>query len=95
MYMKTKLLAVFFAVFLAVAGCSGSSNPQDQLADIDKRLAKGFEITVPQQQEVDKLMAEAKKLMGAGKTEEASKLLTQVIKVLELAEEADRFNKSE
>ena len=93
--MKTKLLAVLFAVFIALAGCSGSSNPQDQLADIDKRLAKGFEITVPQQQEVDKLMAEAKKLMGAGKTEEASKLLTQVIKVLELAEEADRFNKSE
>ena len=93
--MKTKLFAVLFAVFIALAGCSGSSNPQDQLADIDKRLAKGFEITVPQQQEVDKLMAEAKKLMGTGKTEEASKLLTQVIKVLELAEEADRFNKSE
>ena len=43
--MKTKLLAVLFAVFIALAGCSGSSNPQDQLADIDKRLAKGFEIT--------------------------------------------------
>ena len=93
--MKTKLLAVLFAVFIALAGCSGSSNPQDQLADIDKRLAKGFEMTVPQQQEVDKLLAEAKKLLAAGKTEESSKLLTQVIKVLELAEEADRFNKSE
>ena len=93
--MKTKLLAVFFAIFLAVVGCSGSSNPQDQLADIDKRLAKGFEMTLPQQQEVEKLMGEAKKLITAGKTDEASKLLTQAIKVLEFAEEADRYNKSE
>jgi len=93
--MKTKLLAVLFAVFIALAGCSGSSNPQDQLADIDKRLAKGFEMTVPQQQQVDKLMGEAKKLIAAGKSAEASKLLTQVIKVLEFAEEADRYNKSE
>ena len=93
--MKSKLLAVFLAIFLAVAGCSGSSNPQDQLATIDKILAKDFEMATPQRQEVDKLVAEAKKLMGVGKTEEASKLLKQAIKVLEFAEEADRFNKSE
>ena len=93
--MKTKLLAVFFAIFLAVIGCSGSSNPQDQLATVDKMLAKGFEIATPQRQEVDKLVADAKKLIAAGKTEEAGKLLKQAIKVLEFAEEADRFNKSE
>lgn len=93
--MKTKLLAVFFAIFLAVVGCSGSSNPQDKLADIDKLLAKGFEMTLPQQQEVNKLVAEGKKLIAAGKTEEASKMLAQAIKVLEFAEEADRYNKSE
>jgi len=93
--MKTKLLAVFFAIFLAVAGCSGSSNPQDQLATIDKMFAKGFEITVPQRQEVDNLVAEAKKLIASGKAEESSKLLAKAIKVLEFAEEADRFNKSE
>ena len=93
--MKTKLLAVFFAIFLAVAGCSGSSNPQDQLATIDKMFAKGFEITVPQRQEVDNLVAEAKKLIASGKAEESSKLLAKAIKVLEFAEEADRYNKSE
>ena len=93
--MKTKLLAVFFAIFLAVAGCSGSSNPQDQLATIDKMFAKGFEITAPQHQEVDNLVAEAKKLIASGKAEESSKLLAKAIKVLEFAEEADRFNKSE
>ena len=93
--MKTKLLAVFFAIFLAVVGCSGSSNPQDKLADIDKRLAKGFEMTAPQQQEVNKLVAEGKKMIAAGKTEEASKLLKQAIKVLKFAEEADAYNKSE
>ena len=93
--MKTKLLAVFFAIFLAVVGCSGSSNPQDQLADINKRLAKGFEMTVPQQQEVNKLVADGKKMIAAGKTEEASKLLKQAIKVLKFAEEADAYNKSE
>jgi hypothetical protein len=93
--MKSKLLAVFFAIFLAVAGCSGSSNPQDQLATIDKMLAKGFEIATPQRQEVDKLVADAKKLIAAGKAEEAGKLLKQAIKVLDFAEEADRFNKSE
>ena len=93
--MKSKLLAVFFAIFIALAGCSGSKSPQDQLTTIDKMLAKGFEITAPQRQEVDGLVAEAKKLMGAGKIEESSKLLKQAIKVLEFAEEADRFNKSE
>ena len=93
--MKSKLLAVFFAIFLAIAGCSGSKSPQDQLATIDKMLAKGFEIATPQRQEVDKLVADAKKLISAGKTDESSKLLSQAIKVLEFAEEADRFNKSE
>jgi len=93
--MKSKLLAVFLAIFLAVAGCSGSSNPQDQLATIDKILAKNFDMATPQRQEVDQLVAEAKKLMESGKTEESSKLLKQAIKVLEFAEEADRFNKSE
>ena len=93
--MKSKLLAVFFAIFLAVVGCSGSSNPQDQLTTIDKMLAKGFEISTPQRQEVDKLVADAKKLIAAGKAEEAGKLLKQAIKVLDFAEEADRFNKSE
>ena len=93
--MKTKLLAVFFAIFLVLVGCSGSSNPQDQLATVDSMLAKGFDMTAPQRQEVDKLVAEAKKLIAAGKTEESSKLLKQAIKVLEFAEEADRFNKSE
>ena len=58
-------------------------------------LAKGFEIATPQQQEIDKLVAEGKKLLAAGKTDESSKLLAQAIKVLEFAEEADRFNKSE
>ncbi|MBE9519643.1 MAG: hypothetical protein IME97_00840 [Proteobacteria bacterium] len=93
--MKSKMLAVFFAILLAVAGCSGSKSPQDQLATIDKLLAKGFEMTIPQSKEVDKLVSEAKKLMAAGKTDEASKLLKQAIKVLDFAEEADRYNKSE
>ena len=93
--MKTKLLAVFFAIFLAVVGCSGSSNPQDQLATVDKMLAKGFDMTAPQRQEVDKLVTDAKKMIAAGKAEEAGKLLKQAIKVLEFAEEADRYNKSE
>jgi hypothetical protein len=93
--MKSKLLAVIFTILLAVTGCSGSKSPQDQLASIYKMLAKGFEITKPQRQKVDKLVADGKQLMAAGKTEESSKLFTQAIKVLELAEEADRFNKSE
>ena len=93
--MKSKLLAMFFAILLAVAGCSGPKSPQDQLTTIDKMLAKGFEIATPQQQEIDKLVAEGKKLLAAGKTDESSKLLAQAIKVLEFAEEADRFNKSE
>lgn len=93
--MRSKLLIMFFAIFIALAGCSGSSSPQDQLATLDKLLAKGFEMADNQRQEVSELVAEAKKLMGAGKTEEASKLLKQAIKVLEFAEEADRFNKSE
>ena len=93
--MKTKLLAVLFAVFIALAGCSGSSNPQDQLATIDKLFAKGFGMTTPQRQEVDTLVAEAKKLIAAGKTEESSKLLAKAIKVLNFAEEADAYNKSE
>ena len=93
--MKSKLLAMFFAILLAVAGCSGPKNPQDQLTTIDKLLAKGFEIATPQQQEIDKLVAEGKKLLAAGKTDESSKLLAKAIKVLEFSEEADRFNKSE
>ena len=93
--MKSKLLAMFFAILLAVAGCSGPKSPQDQLTTIDKLLAKGFEIATPQQQEIDKLVAEGKKLLAAGKTDESSKLLAKAIKVLEFSEEADRFNKSE
>ncbi len=83
--MKSKLLAVFFVIFLAVTGCSGPSSPNEQLATIDKMLAKGFEMTDPQLQEVDSLVAKAKKLMGVGKTEESGQLLKKAIKVLEFA----------
>ena len=94
--MKKLLSGLLLLFFFMAAGCSSSpSTPQDQLATISKMLSKGYEMTTEQRQEIDGQVNQANELIKAGKTEEAQKLLSNVLGDLEVIAETDRFNKSE
>jgi hypothetical protein len=97
--MKSKLIAVFLVMFLAVAGCSSSgskSNGSDEkLTTINTMMAKGYEMSKNQRETINQLTAEGKKLISQGKKEEADKLFSEAIQLLEVIAETDRFNKSE
>ena len=93
--MKNLFLAATVAVAVALVGCSGSSNPQDQLNSINELLAKKFPVAERQQKQFDELLAQGNKQISEGKGPEAAKTLGKALAILEMAEEQDRFNKSE
>lgn len=91
---------LFIVLFLAAtfslgaAGCGGS-DPASQLESINALLAKNFPLTVDQRSDVDKLVAEGGESLQAGDLEKASAAFGEAIEVLEFAEDAAMFNKSE
>jgi hypothetical protein len=97
--MKSKLIAIFLVMLLAVAGCSSgggkSNSPDNKLATIDTMMSAGYEMTDNQRNNVNKAVEEAKKLISQNKIDEANALLKKTINTLELIAETDRFNKSE
>jgi len=97
--MKSKLIAVFLVMLLAVAGCSSSgsksSSPDDKIATINTMMAKGYEMSKNQRETINQMLADGKKLASQGKKAEADKLFDEAIKLLEVIAETDRFNKSE
>jgi ABC-type glycerol-3-phosphate transport system substrate-binding protein len=96
--MKSKLIAVLLVMLLTIAGCSSgskSNSPDDKIATINSMMSKGYEMTSNQQEKINQMTEEGKKLVSQGKTAEANKLLNEAIHLLELIAETDRFNKSE
>lgn len=81
-------------LLLGLAAC-GDTSPQGQLTAIEEKLAKGFPVTAENRAEVDEYVAEGRRLMGAGDQKRAAELLGKALDILEAAEDADRFNKSE
>ena len=97
--MKAKLTAVLLILLLTVAGCSSSGSKtgtrDDKIATINTLMAKGYEMSQNQRETINGLVAEGKKLMAEGKKEEADKVFSQALELLEVIAETDRFNKSE
>jgi len=97
--MKSKLITALLIMLLAVAGCSSSGSksngPDDKIATINTMMSKGYEMSQNQREAINQLVAEGKKLVSQGKTEEADKLFDEALKLLEVIAETDRFNKSE
>lgn len=91
-----KLLYLFIAgIFVISVSCSGGSDPQSQLNKIDKLKGKDFPITAEQMQSIDNFTAEGKGLLEQGKDKEASEALAKALDILNLALDADIFNKAD
>jgi hypothetical protein len=91
-----KLLYLFIAgIFIISVSCSGGSDPQSQLNKIDELKGKGFPITSEQMQSIDNFISEGKGLLEKGKDKEASEALAKAIDILNMALDADIFNKAD
>ncbi len=92
--MKRTSHVVGLSIAFALAACSAST-PQDQLAAIDKLVAKNFPMTEQQRTDLDKHLADGKTLLQNGNQAAASTAFGEALKILKLAEDADLYNKSE
>ncbi len=90
-----KLIHLFLIVmFMLIISCS-SNDTQSQLKKIDELKNKGFPITSEQMENIDKYIAEGKSLIKEGKEKQASESLAEAIKILNIALDADIFNKAD
>lgn len=90
-----KLVHLFVIVmFMIIIGCS-SGDTQSQLKKIDELKNKGFPITSEQMENIDKYVAQGNSLIKDGKEKEASDALVKAIDILNLALDADIFNKAD
>ncbi len=92
--MKKRIILASFLLLAFIAGCGGGE-PKESMQIINNLLAKKFDMTDTQRNDVKRLVEEGKKLKAENKNAEAEKALAEAIKILKYAEEADRFNKSE
>ncbi|UCD35569.1 MAG: hypothetical protein JSU90_01690 [Nitrospiraceae bacterium] len=83
------------ALLILMMGCSGSNDPQSQLSVINEKLSKKFPMTAEQAELVDTHVAEGKRLLEEGKTEESSQAFAQALEILERAEDVYIFNKAD
>jgi len=90
-----KLIHFFLIVmFMLIISCS-SNDTQSQLKKIDELKSKGFPITSEQMENIDKHIAEGKSLIEEGKEKQASEALAKAIDILNMALDADIFNKAD
>ncbi|GMQ90239.1 MAG: hypothetical protein BMS9Abin10_0593 [Gammaproteobacteria bacterium] len=92
--MKKILRALGLTMVLSLAAC-GSAGPQDQLKTIDELMGKNFPMTQKQRTDLDKYLADGKRLLQEGEEAESSKAFGEAIKILKTAEDTALFNKSE
>ncbi len=92
-----KMIKLFVIVIsIIIISCSSSGNDtQSQLKKIDQLKNKGFPITSEQMENIDKHIAEGKSLIKEGKEKQASEALAKAIKILNMALDADIFNKAD
>lgn len=91
-FLTVLLVAAF--VLVGANGC-GQGDPAAQLQTIDELMAKDFPLTAQQRSDVERLVAEGTALISAGDLEQAGEVLAEAVDVLEFAEDAAMFNKSE
>lgn len=92
--MQRMIAVLLVAGFLALGGC-GDDDPAAQLETINALLAKDFPLTAEQKAEVERSTARGNELLQAGDLEKAGAAFEEAIAVLEFAEDAAMFNKSE
>ncbi len=92
--MKKLIHLLVIVMFMLIISCS-SNDTQSQLKKIDELKNKGFPITSEQMENIDKYIAEGKSLIKEGKEKQASESLAEAIKILNIALDADIFNKAD
>ena len=96
--MKAKLASLLLCIVLAAAGCSSGpqlSPTEERIATINTMMSKGYVMSQNQKTTINQMLADGKKLVSQGKTDEAIKLFDEALQLLEVIAETDRFNKSE
>lgn len=88
------VLLVSAFVLVGANGC-GQDDPVAQLRTMNELMAKDFPLTAQQHSNVERLVAEGDALISAGVLEKAGDILAEAVDVLEFAEDAVIFNKSE
>ena len=86
---------IMIAAFTVIISCSSSADTQSQLKKIDELQNKGFPISSGQQENIDKHLAQGKSLIKEGKEKQASEALAKAIDILNMALDADIFNKAD
>ena len=81
-------------MFMLIISCS-NADTSSQLKKIDELKSKGFPITSGQMENIDKHIAEGKKLIEEGKEKQASEALAKSIEILNMALDADIYNKAD
>lgn len=92
--MKKLIHLCVILMFMLIISCS-SNDTQSQLKKIDELKSKGFPITSEQMENIDKHIAEGRSLIKEGKEKQASEALAKAIKILNIALDADIFNKAD
>lgn len=92
--MNKLMYFIMIAMFTIIISCS-SGDTQSQLKKIDKLKNKDFPVTSEQMENIDKYIAQGKSLIKEGKEKEASDALAKAIKILNMALDADIFNKAD
>lgn len=90
-----KVIKLFLIVMSMIIISCSSNDTQSQLSKIDELKNKGFPITSEQMENIDKHIAEGKSLIKEGKEKQASEALAKAIKILNMALDADIFNKAD
>ena len=80
---------------MVVVSCSSNNDTQSQLKKINELQTKGFPITAEQQADIDKYIVQGNGLIKEGKEKEASEALAKAIDILNMALDADIFNKAD
>ena len=93
--MKKMTRLFMIVMFMLIISCSSSNDTQSQLKKIDELKSKGFPITSEQMVKIDKHIAEGRSLIKEGKEKQASEALAKAIKILNIALDADIFNKAD
>lgn len=88
------VLLVAALVLVGASGC-GKDDPAAQLETIDELMAKDFPLTEQQRSDVERLVSQGNALISTGELEQAAEVLAEAVDVLEFAEDAAMFNKSE
>jgi len=88
-------LSLVLATTLFACQKTNAPAPEARLAEIQSVLGAGLDMTSVQRDGVNRLVAEGKTALEAGRLDDAQAAFDEAVAILKRAQEADTFNKAE